>query len=107
MQKMEKIQKIQKNICASDKNDQFARYKRDELHLISKGVQIQITNLDRIARQLKVESKSIRREMQKMLGIPISKGDVVNGLISLEKLEDCLQNILTNLFCVNGAVYLN
>jgi translation initiation factor 2 beta subunit (eIF-2beta)/eIF-5 len=78
-------------------NDSTWRYKRDKIKTkfnAAKNGQTLILNIDVISQQLKIPVDNIIKIMQKEIGVPIRKGNIIPGEIKVEKLEAALEKII-------------
>jgi len=80
------------------RNDQFYRYQREIIQIrnsTKNRAQTEVINLEKISKQLKVNSGLLRKEFSKKLGV-FANGNVLAGEFNVEKLENILQNFVEN-----------
>ncbi len=95
---------MKRNIAGVHVNDKNYRYKRDSLiikYIKVKGGQTEITNLDKVSKQLHIKDTILFAKLRKHFGIA-GQGNLLNTIISLEKLEEAIDYISKrDLLCAN------
>lgn len=85
--------------------DQFYRYKRDIIiieYIHKNGVQTKLSNIDVIAKQLKVDIKDITSYFKKKLGVSLIQNIRIQGQIELKVLENNLEKYIEKyILCKN------